>query len=292
MKQERIGERFSRLLSEGNRALITYVMAGDPDRDRSAAVVRALAEAGADLIELGMPFSDPLADGPAIQAAGQRALARGFLPDDLFGLVRDLRRDLDLPILIMTYYNPVYNYGVEKYVRAAEEAGVSGLIIPDVPYEESGPVYEATRDTPIDLVFLAAPTTSRDRMRMLAQRTRGFLYYVSRTGVTGERASLADDLERNLAWIREEVRVPVGVGFGIRDVEQAKMVAGLADGVIIGSAIVRIVEGFGESPELPGRVKEFVRPIADALHSGSWSKSHGTIETGKGKDGSGRLPVA
>jgi tryptophan synthase alpha chain len=292
MKPESISDRFGSLREGGHRALITYVMAGDPDLERSGDVVRALADGGADLIELGFPFSDPLADGPAIQAAGQRALAGGFLPDHLFGLVRDLRRDISIPIIIMTYYNPIFRYGVEEFVRAAADAGVSGLIVPDVPYEESDPLFEATKDTAVDLVFLAAPTTPRDRMRLLGERTRGFLYYVSRTGVTGERKSLADDLEANLRWIREEIPVPVGVGFGISNADQAKTVARLADGVIIGSAIVRIVEKHGNHPDLGEKVKEFVRPIAEALHSGTWPGRDGTADSGKGKTQAGRLPVA
>jgi len=292
MKPESISDRFQHLRSAGNRALITYVMAGDPDVKRSAGVVRALADGGADLIELGLPFSDPLADGPAIQAAGQRALAKGFKPDQVFDLVRDLRRDLSLPVLIMTYYNPVFRYGVEAFVRAAVEAGVSGLIVPDVPYEESGPLFEACSGSGVDLVFLAAPTTPRDRMRLLGERTRGFLYYVSRTGVTGARESLAGDLESNLQWIREEVRVPIGVGFGISNADQAKMVARLADGVIIGSAIVRIVEEHGERPDLEEKVKVFVRPIADCLHDGTWPKRDEGAGAGEGHAETGRIPVA
>jgi tryptophan synthase alpha chain len=272
MKAERIGERFHSLVEAGHRALIPYIVAGDPDLETAAEIVRTLARSGADLIELGMPFSDPLADGPAIQAAGQRALKKGVTCRDVFNLVRQLRGDLNLPILIMTYYNPVFRYGIERYVHDAEESGVSGLIIPDLPLEEADPVHRVTVESKVDLVFLAAPTTPQDRVRVLGEKTRGFLYYVSRTGVTGERKSLAEDLERNLAFIRSQVRVPVAVGFGIKDVEQARMVARLADGVIIGSAIVRIVEQYGATRELSARIGDFVGPISNALHSQEWVK--------------------
>lgn len=281
MKAESITARFQSLLPSGHRALMPYVMGGDPDVDRSLEIVRALAENGADLIELGMPFSDPLADGPAIQAAGQRSLQNAVTCDTLFGMVRRLREDLRLPILIMTYYNPVLRYGVDRYVRSAEESGISGLIIPDVPLEEAGDILRATGKSPVNLVFLAAPTTPPERLRLLGERTRGFLYYVSRTGVTGERKSLAEDLAQNLALVRREVQLPVAVGFGIKDAEQAGMVAGLADGVIIGSAIVRIVEQYERSPELLRRIRDFIRPIAETLHSGRWPKKDAVFDAAK-----------
>ena len=263
-----IAETFRNLRRKGQKALIPYVMGGDPDVARSEQIVRTLVAAGADIIELGIPFSDPLADGPAIQEAGQRAIRKGVICEDLFKMVARLRKDISVPLVFMTYYNPVFHFGLAKFCNRCAKSGVSGLIVPDLPLEESLPLEKETRRTGLDLIYLATPTSPPERVEKLAQHTRGFLYYVSRTGVTGARQSLPSDLVGNIRRIRKMTDIPIGVGFGIKDAKQATKVAKVADAVIIGSAIVRIVEEYGESPELVPRLTEFARPIADMLHSG------------------------
>ena len=268
MKARTIKETFRKLKAGGKAALMPYIMAGDPDLARSGEVLRAVVRAGADIIELGMPFSDPLADGPAIQSAGLRALKHHVTCEDVFGLVKEIRKDLATPIVLMTYYNLIFVKGVRAYVTGAAKAGVSGLIVPDLPMEESEELEKHCRAHGLDLIFLAAPTSSPERVRKLAEHTNGFLYYVSRTGVTGARKTLPRDLTRKLKMLRENVQLPVAVGFGIKDAHQAKTVAKHADGVIIGSAIVKIIEEYGESEELIARVEEFTRPIAEGVHGG------------------------
>ncbi len=263
-----IAETFRNLRRKGRKALIPYIMGGDPDIARSEEVVRTLASAGADIIEIGVPFSDPLADGPAIQEAGQRALRKGVMCEDLFKMVKRLRKDVSVPIVFMTYYNPVFHFGLAKFCNRCAKSGVSGLIVPDLPLEESLPLEKETRRTGLDLIYLATPTSPPERVEKLAQHTRGFLYYVSRTGVTGARQSLPSDLVSNIRRIRKMTDIPIGVGFGIKDAKQAAKVAKVADAVIIGSAIVRIVEEYGALPELAVRIRELVEPISEAIHGG------------------------
>jgi len=261
----RISERFSQLKAQGRKALVGYVMGGDPDLGTTEAVIPYLAELGVDLIEIGVPFSDPLADGPTIQEAGQRALKTSLA--DLLDLVCRLRSRVEIPLLLMTYYNPVLRYGGEKFVAEATRAGVDGLIIPDLTPEEGGQLTGWCRQSGLDFVWLLAPTSTDERIELLASLAGGFLYYVSRTGTTGVRADLAEDLERNLQRVRTRSTLPVAVGFGISSPEQAARVARQADGVVIGSAIVkRMAEANGDLERMKKSLAEFLKPILERLH--------------------------
>jgi tryptophan synthase alpha chain len=261
----RIGERFAFLKSRGEKALIAYLAAGDPAPEATPVLVRALAEAGADMIELGIPFSDPLADGPTIQAASQRALAAGITTEKALAIVRELRDGgLELPLLIMTYYNLVLHDGEEAFCRKAREAGVDGLIIPDLPLEESEGLQAAARRYGLDLVQFAAPTSAPERIRRLAQAATGFLYVVSLTGVTGERQSIPPRFREVVAEARLHAEIPVAVGFGISTPEQVREVAAIADGVIVGSAIVRLCGQPLPVDALAAQVGELVRSLKAA----------------------------
>lgn len=262
----RIGERFAQLKNRGRKALVAYLMGGDPDLETTERIVPYLAELGADLVEIGVPFSDPLADGPTIQEAGQRALKTTLR--DLLGMVARLRDRVEIPLLLMTYYNPVLRYGVERFAHDAAEAGVDGLIVPDLTPEEGGQLLERSKAEGLDLIWLLAPTSSDARIEHIASLARGFLYYVSRTGTTGVRTDIAGDLESNLHRLRSRSKLPIAVGFGISSPEQAAEIARHADGVVIGSAIVKcMAAGEGDPARTRDALAQFLRPIADRLHS-------------------------
>lgn len=235
----RINESFARLSSQGRAGLIPYIMAGDPDLEVTEKAVKELAAAGADLIELGVPFSDPVADGPVIQEAGQRALRSGTTLSGVIQLVGRMRRQgLEVPILLMSYYNPIYILGLREISRQLADAGVDGLIVPDLPPEESQELEEEMKRHGLSLVYLLAPTSSDDRIREVAQRASGFVYCVSLTGVTGARNALSEELPRFLRRVREVCRLPLAVGFGISTPQQVREVGRIADAVIIGSALI------------------------------------------------------
>ncbi|MDR0415714.1 MAG: tryptophan synthase subunit alpha [Propionibacteriaceae bacterium] len=231
----------------GRKALIPFLTGGDPDFSTTAALVRALARAGADLVEIGVPFSDPVAEGPVIEAADGRALAAGANVDGLFDLVAVLRADLDLPLVFMTYYNPVFVYGVDRFLARAAETGLDGLIVPDLPFEESAELAGPAAAYGLPLIPMVAPTTSDDRLAAVAASAAGFVYCVSSMGVTGVRDQLGDDAARLIAKIRTHSDIPCAVGFGISTPAQAKAMAAVADGVIVGSAIVRIIAEHGRA---------------------------------------------
>jgi tryptophan synthase alpha chain len=234
----RIGRRFRELRERGERALVPFVTAGDPDLGTTAEIVVALEQAGADLVELGVPFSDPIADGPTIQRANERALARGVSLRRILELVKGLREHTQIPLVLMGHANPFYAMGEHGFVAAAADAGVDGIIVADLPPEEGSSLYAKAEAAGIDGVLLAAPTTSTARAAMLTARTRGFLYYVSLTGVTGARRKLAADLEAEVRRVRGQSDIPVCVGFGVSTPEQARAIAAYADGVAVGSALV------------------------------------------------------
>lgn len=262
---EAIAQAFQRREIEGGKVLVPYIMAGDPDLGTTIKIVRALSSADVDLIELGMPFSDPLADGPVIQRAGERALRQGVTLKKLLATIEEIRLDIATPIVIMTYYNLFYHYGLDQFAQDAARAGVDGVIVPDLPVEEAADFQRALDSEGLALIFLIAPTSTDDRIEAISRHARGFLYYVSRTGVTGEQSNLADDLSSNLARIRSMVDLPVVVGFGISTPDQALMVARYSDGVVMGSALVRLIE---ETDQMHDRiVAKFVNPIIKALHS-------------------------
>jgi tryptophan synthase alpha chain len=235
----RIEKRFAALKKEGRAALVTFTMAGDPDPSTSLALAQALPKAGADLIELGMPFTDPMADGPAIQAAGQRALRAGQTLIKTLALVRDIRQgDDDTPIVLMGYYNPIYIYGVEKFLADAKAAGVDGLIVVDLPPEEDEELCLPALTAGLNFVRLATPTTDDKRLPAVLNNTSGFVYYVSITGITGSAAPDAAKVAAAVTRIQRHSPLPVAVGFGVKTAEQARAIAAGADGVVVGSALV------------------------------------------------------
>jgi tryptophan synthase alpha chain len=263
----RIGETFARLRRNRERALVPFVTAGDPDLDTTEALVLAMAESGADLIEIGVPFSDPIAEGPTIQRSSERALARGTTLRRILERVRKLRPRVDLPLLLMGYANPFFAMGTEGFVKAAAEVGVDGVIVPDLPPEEGEEFYAAAEMRGIDPVLLAAPTTVESRLAMLASRTRGFLYFVSLTGVTGARSELAQGLEGYVARIRKHSEIPVCVGFGISTPEHARLVGSFADGVVVGSAIVDRIEAAASREAAVDAVARFVSELKAPLRA-------------------------
>ncbi len=247
---------------QNGKAFIPFVTCGDPDLETTARAVRACANAGADLIELGIPFSDPTAEGPVIQSANLRALRGGVTTDKIFQLVRELRRDVTVPLVFMTYANVVFSYGAQRFMAACRETGIDGLILPDLPFEEKGEFAPVCREYGVDLISLIAPT-SENRVAMIAREAEGFIYLVSSLGVTGMRSQITTDLASIVKVIRENTRVPCAIGFGISTPEQARSMAALSDGAIVGSALVRLFEQYGA--DAPKYVGEAVKAMKDAL---------------------------
>lgn len=261
----RITETFATLRGRGEPALIPYITAGDPTLETTFHLVRELARRGADLIELGVPFSDPMADGPANQRAAERALRGGTSLARVLDLVQRLRPLVPLPLILFSYYNPIFRYGGERFARDARQAGVDGVICVDLPPEEADELKRETDKQDLDLIFLLAPTSSLSRAQTVLTRARGFVYYVAVTGVTGARATLPADLDEMVQRLRAISPVPVGVGFGISSPEQAAHVGRIADAVIVGSAISHILETSGQQPDLVTKVGEFVGSLKQAL---------------------------
>lgn len=243
---------------ENKKAFIAFLTAGDPDYETSLNNFRAVIEAGADLIEVGIPFSDPIAEGPVIQEADIRALASGMTTDKVFQLVKDLRKDYDIPIVYMTYANPVYHYGTEKFFQKASEAGADGIIIPDCPFEERHEFDETAAKYGMDFISMIAPT-SADRIKTIASQAKGFLYVVSSLGVTGVRSEITTDINSIVKLIKEATDTPAAIGFGISTPEQAQKMSQVADGVIVGSAMVRIVAEHGD--KAPEELRKFVKDM-------------------------------
>jgi tryptophan synthase alpha chain len=269
----RIARRFAALRAEGRAGLVTFVTAGDPDLDTSRALIKALPAAGADLIEIGMPFTDPMADGPAIQASSLRALKAGTTLRKTLDLVRDVRAgNDDTPIVLMGYYNPIYSYGVEAFLTDARAAGVDGLIVVDLPPEEDAELCIPALRAGVNFIRLATPTTDDRRLPAVLANTSGFLYYVSITGITGTRSAAEADLRAALARLRRHTDLPISVGFGIKTREQAAAVAALADAAVVGSALVgRIADNLdAEGRARPGLVRavlELVSELADGVRA-------------------------
>ncbi len=242
----RIEKKFREILARKGKAFIPYIMAGDPNLERTRELVGMLEECGADVIELGVPFSDPLADGPTIQKAAQRALGEGITLDGVIGFVASLRKTTQIPIVLMTYYNLIFHYGEERFVHDAYAAGVDGIIVPDLPPDEAGLLLSFSKKTGFDVIFLVAPTSTGERIKKVAKASRGFIYYVSITGITGSKLSMDASIGSHIAEIRQISRKPVAVGFGIATPQEASEIAKIADGVIVGSAIVKRVEDADE----------------------------------------------
>lgn len=244
------------------KAFIPFITCGDPDLETTKEIVRAMATNGADLIELGIPFSDPTAEGPVIQGANLRALSGGVTTDKIFEMVRELRKDVALPMVFMTYANVVFSYGADKFIGTCAEIGIDGLILPDLPFEEKGEFDPICQKYEVDLISLIAPT-SADRIAMIARKAQGFIYIVSSLGVTGVRSEIKTDISSLVKVVRENSAVPCAVGFGISTPEQAAGMAAVSDGAIVGSAIIRLVEKYGK--EAAGPVGEYVKKMKDAL---------------------------
>ena len=255
----RIREAFA-----GKKAFIPFITCGDPNPAVTEQIVLNAVKAGADLIELGIPFSDPTAEGPVIMEADERALNGGVTTDQIFELVRSLRKTVAIPLVFMTYANVVYSYGSEKFMKQASEAGIDGLILPDVPFEEKEEFRSVCHRYGIDLISMIAPT-SEGRIAKIAREAEGFLYIVSSLGVTGVRSSITSDIGGMVKIVRENTDVPCAVGFGISTPEQAKAMASLSDGAIVGSAIVKLIGQYGEAAAEPAA--EYIRTMADAVHS-------------------------
>lgn len=261
----RIDAKFQSLRAAGKKAFVAYIMAGDPDVATSLAVMKGLPGAGVDVIELGLPFTDPMADGPTIQAAGQRALEGGMTLDKTLQMVRDFRAgDATTPIVLMGYYNPIYSRGVPTFLAQAKEAGIDGLIIVDLPPEEDAELCLPAQAAGLNFIRLATPTTDDKRLPKVLQNTSGFVYYVSITGITGAAAAEAADVAPEVARIKRSTDLPVIVGFGITTPDSARSIASIADGCVVGSAIVKKI-GEGQSP---AEVLSFVKSLAEGAHRG------------------------
>jgi tryptophan synthase alpha chain len=267
MSQTRIGRLFDRLRAEGRPAFVAYVTAGDPSPDRTPALVAALERGGADLIELGVPFSDPIADGPVIQRGSERALKAGTTVARVLEIAREIRKSSEIPLLLFTYINPLLRYGLDKLSRDATQSGIDGCLLTDLSVEEAPPYVDVMRKAGLDTVFLAAPTSTDQRLRLVAEYSTGFIYVVSRTGVTGERNTVSESVAPLVTRMRAFTRLPLAVGFGISTVEQVRSVASVADGVVVGSAIVRTIEENAGSPQIETRLEAFARELAQGLLS-------------------------
>jgi tryptophan synthase alpha chain len=261
----RIEKKFRELKGKKQKAFIAFITAGDPNLKTTARLIPQLEKAGVDILELGVPFSDPMADGPVIQRSSERALASGTSLEKILKLVKQVRRQSQIPILLMGYFNPILAFGIKKYFSVAKKSGVDGTLIVDLPPEEGEDTRKAAKTAGISLVYLLAPTSDRERIRKVTSKGSGFVYYVSLTGITG--AKLSQDLKRQgaLKTLKRNSRLPVCVGFGIKTPAQAKAVARMADGVVIGSALVNLMEQFG-GKKMIARTQEIVQKLARAIH--------------------------
>lgn len=265
----RIKNTFNRLKKKNEAALIPYIMAGDPDLATTKTLILDMEKAGADIIELGAPFSDPLADGPTIQKAAIRSLKNNTSIDDVLKLVADVRTVSRVPLILMTYYNLIFHYGEERFVHDAAAAGLDGIILPDLPPEEAGTLAPLAKKDGLDMIFLLAPTSTDERIKLVSRLSQGFVYYVSLTGVTGARTGLQQSIQESLQRIKAMTDKPVAVGFGISTPDQAAQVAHWgADGVIVGSALVKVVEENAGSPDLVEKAAAFVKALKQGVLAG------------------------
>lgn len=254
----KIAEVFKKLKKANKKALIPYIMAGDPNLDATKAFISELEIAGADIIEVGVPFTDPLADGPTIQRASERALDQGVTLRKVLTLVNEIREHIKIPLVLMTYYNPVFKFGIEAFVKEAVRVGVNGVIVPDLIPDEADDFIHSAKKYRLDTIFLLAPTSTEERIKKVARASTGFIYYVSITGITGARLSMDETMKNTLNLIKTLTKKPIAIGFGVSNPEEASRVATLADGVIIGSAIVKLIS---EGKD----IKNFVKSLREAI---------------------------
>ena len=262
----RIEVTFSRLKSNNEKALITYIMAGDPDLDTTESLISAIERAGADIIELGVPFSDPIADGPTIQRASDRALKSRTTLKKVMSLVKKVRKKVAVPIIVMTYYNIILQYGLKRFTDDAVRAGIDGAIIPDLPPEEASEFVGYARDASLATVFLLAPTSTEERIKKVTDTASGFVYYVSMTGITGARLANLQEIKGRIPQIQKYTDLPVAVGFGISGPDEARKISRWADGVIVGSALVRLIEDNRGKKQLLTRVTGFVNSLKKGIN--------------------------
>ncbi len=261
----RVETAFERLKEKGEKALITFITAGDPDLGTTKELIFTLEKSGADIIELGIPFSDPAADGPTIQLSSERAVKKGVHLNDVIGLVKEVRGTSEVPIVLFGYYNPIFSFGLKKFAKSAMAAGADGVLIVDLPPEEADDLKTELDRVGMDLIFLLTPTSDEGRMRLVSGKASGFIYFVSVTGVTGARTELSERLPSFVKKVRRFTDVPVGVGFGISTPEQAKEVSAYSDGVIVGSAIINIIAKNAGSKDLLKKVGSFVSALKGAI---------------------------
>ena len=261
----KLDRTFAQLRQQREKALIAYVMAGDPSLQETERLVVELERAGADIIELGVPFSDPIADGPVIQQAAERALRSGTSLRAILSMIARLRTRTQIPLILMAYYNTIHAFGPERFCQEAVRVGVDGLIMPDMPPDEAGPLKGPAAAAGLPLIFLLAPTSTAERRIFVARQSQGFVYYVSLTGITGAKLSNLADVGKNVEKIRKVTQVPVAVGFGVATPEDAAKVAAIADGVIVGSAIVKRIDAYRQKPEMVKHVAEFVHSLKTAM---------------------------
>jgi tryptophan synthase alpha chain len=265
MKATQITRRFAELRKSGEVALVPFIMAGDPDLGATRDMLHAVADAGADLVELGVPFSDPTADGPVLQRSAARALERGTSLQRILEMVSDLRRNVQTPIVLFGYYNPIFHYGPEALTRDARQAGVDGLLVVDLPPDESDELWQPARAAGLDMIFLLAPTSDSSRVRAVLRKASGFVYYVSMTGVTGSRAITPADVRPEVERVRTMCKLPIGVGFGITSGAEAAAVAAFADAVVVGTSIMQRVEQRGAAADLANHIGDFARELKVAI---------------------------
>jgi len=262
---KRIEEKFTELRANREKALIVYLTAGDPSLDITKKLIFALEKAGVDILEIGVPFSDPTADGPVIQAASQRSLKAGTTLEDVLKMIADMRKVSEIPIVLFGYFNPIFAYGVKKFAQAARNAGVDGVLVVDLPYEEAEELRSYTDVVGIDFISLIAPTTDKDRLKKIVSRASGFLYYISITGITGTAAPKITNIKVEMEKVRKLTNLPIAVGFGISRPRQAKEIARFADGVVIGSAVVKIINENKNNRNLLKIVSHYISSIKKEL---------------------------
>jgi len=264
-RQTRIAHRFAQCKREGKKGFIPFLTAGDPDLETTRKLIVELSHAGATVIELGVPFSDPMADGPVIQRASERALVHGFGLEAVFKIAAQAREEIDTPIILFSYFNPLFQFGVERVAEEAKRTGIDGVLVTDLIPEEAGAFHSTLRAHDLDMIFLVAPTSTDERLRMVAERASGFIYAVSRAGVTGARASMSAEAEKLVNRVKRFSNLPVAVGFGISTADQVKDVWRYADAAVVGSALVAEIERLGSSPEISNQIGDFARRLLPGI---------------------------